>query len=85
MSVWRSLASSMGRMELRRVEMRAELRLHIAPKTLSSSSRRDTRCSWTTKRQREKATHTMRLATYVAAAMVTNLRKVTLRPLRRCE
>lgn len=58
MSVWRSLASSMGRMELRRVEMRAELRLHIAPKTLSSSSRRDTRCSWTARdKERENKAH----------------------------
>lgn len=54
MSAWRSLASSMGRMELRRVEMRAELRLHIAPKTLSSSSRRDTRCSWTARDSERK-------------------------------
>ncbi len=46
-SVCRSRASSMGRMELRRVEMRAASRLHIAPNTLSSSSRRDTRCSCT--------------------------------------
>lgn len=44
-SVCRSLASSMGRMELSRVEMRAASRLHIAPNTLRSSSRRDTRCS----------------------------------------
>lgn len=50
MSVCRSLASSMGRMELSRVEMRAASRLHIAPNTLRSSSRRVTRCScWTHK------------------------------------
>lgn len=46
-SVCRSLASSMGRMELSRVETRAASRLHMAPNTLRSSSRRDTRCSCT--------------------------------------
>lgn len=45
MSVCRSLASSMGRIELRRVEIRAGSRLHIAPNTFSSRSRKDTRCS----------------------------------------
>lgn len=35
----------MGRMELRRAEMSEASRLHMAPNTLSSSSRRDTRCS----------------------------------------
>lgn len=47
MSVCRSRANSMGRMELSRVEMRAASRLHIAPNTLRSSSRSDTRCSCT--------------------------------------
>lgn len=54
-SVWRSRASSMGRMELSRVEMRAELRLHIAPNTLRSSSRRDTRCSCSGRDNERKA------------------------------
>lgn len=46
-SVCRSRASSMGRMELSRVEMRAASRPQMAPNTLSSSSLRDTRCSCT--------------------------------------
>lgn len=45
MSVWRSLPSSMGRIELRRVEIKAASRLHMAPNTFNSSSRKDTRCS----------------------------------------
>lgn len=53
-SVCRSLASSMGRMELSRVEISAASRLHMAPNTLRSSSRRDTRCSCTVTGTREE-------------------------------